>query len=392
MSVATVQFYPNEQLFKKAQIGLFPDDNMIKNIILSFDYEVSTTPEVDAILNEQPVLALGCSGGKDSVSVAIRLNDYLNEIGHTGPRVIIHSDLGRVEWKDSIKQCELLAERLGLELIVVKRKAGDMMDRWETRWKNNVTRYANLECVKLILPWSTPSMRFCTSELKTSLICAELTKRYPKQKILSVTGVRHSESAARAKMPIASENDKLSARGCYGLNWNPIITWSTDEVFSYLKEQNHPLHEAYSKYGSSRVSCAYCIMGSKSDLLASASCEDNQDIYRLMVELEIQSTYAFQGNSWLGDVAPHLLSQETISRLNLAKLAAEARRQVEAKIPKHLLYTKGWPTCVPTYEEAELLAKVRRDVSAAVDIEVGYLDAESIIARYETLIKEAACQ
>ncbi len=392
MSVATIQFYPNEQLFKKAQVDLFPDDNMIKNIILSFDYEVSTTPEVDAILNEQPVLALGCSGGKDSVSVAIRLNDYLNEIGHTGPRVIIHSDLGRVEWKDSIKQCELLAERLGLELIVVKRKAGDMMDRWETRWKNNVTRYANLECVKLILPWSTPSMRFCTSELKTSLICAELTRRYPKQKILSVTGVRHSESAARAKMPIASENDKLSARGCYGLNWNPIITWSTDEVFSYLKEQNHPLHEAYSKYGSSRVSCAYCIMGSKSDLLASASCEDNQDIYRLMVELEIQSTYAFQGNSWLGDVAPHLLSQETISRLNLAKLAAEARRQIEAKIPKHLLYTKGWPTCVPTYEEAELLAKVRRDVSAAVDIEVGYLDAESIIARYETLIKEAACQ
>lgn len=392
MSASTIQFYPNERLFKKAQIALFPDDNMIKNIILSFDYEISTTPEVDAILNEQPVLALGCSGGKDSVSVAIRLNDYLNEIGHTGPRVLIHSDLGRVEWKDSIKQCELLAERLGLELIVVKRKAGDMMDRWETRWKNNVTRYANLECVKLILPWSTPSMRFCTSELKTSLICAELTRRFPNQNILSVTGVRHAESAARAKMPIASENVKLSARGCYGLNWNPIITWSTDEVFSYLKEQNHPLHEAYSKYGSSRVSCAFCIMGSKSDLLASASCEDNQDIYRLMVELEIQSTYAFQGNSWLGDVAPQLLSQETKSRLNKAKLAGEARRLAEDNIPKHLLYTKGWPTCVPTYEEAELLAKVRREVSVAVGIEVGYLDAESIIARYKTLTKEAACQ
>lgn len=390
MTVSTIQFYPNEQLFKKAQIALFPDDNMTKNIILSYDYEVSTTPEIDALIDEDCIIAYGASGGKDSISCAIRLNEYLNKIGHTGPRVLIHSDLGRVEWKDSIKQCELLAKRLDHELIIVKRKAGDMMDRWETRWKNNVARYANLECVKLILPWSTPTMRFCTSELKTTLICAELTRRFPKQKILSVTGVRHAESAARSKMPIASENIKLSARGCYGLNWNPIITWSTDEVFSYLKEQNHPLHEAYTKYGSSRVSCAFCIMGSKNDLLASASCEDNQDIYRLMVELEIQSTYAFQGNSWLADVAPHLLSQETKSRLNKAKLAGEARRQAEENIPKHLLYTKGWPTCVPTYEEAELLAKVRRDVSAAVGVEVGYLDAESIIARYQTLVKEAA--
>lgn len=392
MATTTIQFYPNQQLFKKAQIGLFPDNNATNNIKLSYNYEVSTTPEVDALLDKSSVVACQISGGKDASSTAIRLNDYLNEIGHTGPKILLHSHLGRVEWRDSLSQCQLIADRLGWEFIIVERKAGDMMDRWETRWKNNVARYANLECVKLILPWSTPSMRFCTSEFKGNLLAAELTRRFPKQNILSVTGVRHAESAARAKMPTASENIKLSARGCYGLNWNPIITWSTAEVFSYLKEQNHPLHEAYSKYGSSRVSCAFCIMGSKNDLRASASCEDNQDIYRLMVDLEIKSTYAFQGKNWLGDVAPQLLSQETKSRLSEAKLAGEERRQAEGNIPKHLLFTKGVPTCTPTYKEAELLANVRRDVSAAVGIEVGYLDAESIISRYKTLIKEAACK
>jgi hypothetical protein len=38
-----------------------------------------------------------------------------------------------------------------------------MLDRWEKRWQNNVSRYEDLSCVKVILPWSTPQMRFCTS-------------------------------------------------------------------------------------------------------------------------------------------------------------------------------------------------------------------------------------
>lgn len=379
---STIQFHGRKDSFVPAQIGLFTNENGVNDFI----YPVYTTTEVSALLQEQAVVAINISGGKDSICVAIRLNDYLNEIGHTGPRVLIHSDLGRVEWKDSIKQCQIVAQRLGWELIIVKRAAGDMMDRWETRWKNNVARYANLECVKLILPWSTPSMRFCTSELKTTLICAELTRRYPKHKILSITGVRRAESSARAKMPVASQNVKLSARGCYGLNWNPIITWSTPEVFSYLQDRNHPLHEAYTIYGSSRVSCAFCIMGSMGDLVASATCEDNQDIYRQMVELEIQSTYAFQGNHWLADVAPYLLNSETRILLDKAKLAGKVRMQAEAAIPKHLLYSNGWPTSIPTLEEAELIAMVRREVSAAVGIEINYVDAESILNRYKELM------
>jgi hypothetical protein len=116
---------------------------------------------------------------------------YLDEIGFTGPRLLIHADLGRVEWKQSIEVCHRLARRLGWELMVVNRRAGDLMDRWTKRWDNNVERYRELECVKLILPWSTPSMRFCTSEMKTAIICSALKKRFPKQNILSLVGVRH---------------------------------------------------------------------------------------------------------------------------------------------------------------------------------------------------------
>lgn len=318
--------------------------------------------------------------------MAIRLAEYLDEIGHKGPRVLIHSDLGVVEWKDSLPVCERLAKRLGWELIVLRRAAGDMMDRWEARWESSLERYSTLSCVKIILPWSTPGMRFCTSELKTDLICRELTKRYPGQKILSATGVRHDESAARSKMPIASPQPKLSARGCQGMNWNPIAPWSTPSVYDYIALKQEPLHEAYTVYKSTRVCCAFCIMGSAGDLKASASCPDNAEIYRRMVRLEIASTFALQGAKWLGDVAPHLLSPEEREGLADAKRRAELRVAAETRLPKHLLYTSGWPTCVPSEEEAQLIAEVRQEVASILGITVGFTTAGDVIARYQELI------
>lgn len=115
-------------------------------------YPVSVTPEISELLAADAPVCIGVSGGKDSSAVAIRLSEYLDQIGHKGPRLLIHSDLGVVEWKDSLPTCRRLAARLGWELVVVKRGAGDLMERWEKRWQNNVERYENLSCVRLILP------------------------------------------------------------------------------------------------------------------------------------------------------------------------------------------------------------------------------------------------
>lgn len=141
---------------------------------MPFMPQIAITPDVRALLNAHAVVAVGVSGGKDSQACAIAVDHFLNEIGHVGPRILVHSDLGRVEWKDSHPVCEKLAERLNWELLTVRRKAGDMLDRWEGRWRANLSRYQHLESVKLILPWSTPAMRFCTSELKTDVICSAL--------------------------------------------------------------------------------------------------------------------------------------------------------------------------------------------------------------------------
>lgn len=354
----------------------------------SSPYAIATTPQVEAMLLAQCVVVIAVSGGKDSVATAIATSEYLDSINHTGPRILIHADLGLVEWRDSLPVCKRLAEQLGWELLVVQRKAGGMMERWETRWANNLARYSALECVKLILPWSTPSMRFCTSELKTAVICSELKKRFKGRDILSVTGVRHQESAARAKMPIASAQEKLTGKNSVGLNWNPIIDWSTEDVFAFIRRKNGPLHEAYTRYNSSRVSCVFCIMGSLSDLIASASCDANQIAYRQMVDLEIRSGFAFQGNRWLGDVAPRLLDEQTRQSLQNSKQLAKTREEAEKRIPKHLLFTKGWPHSIPSREEAELLAEVRKVVFAAINVVPTFITADSIIQRYSELIAQ----
>jgi hypothetical protein len=134
------------------------------------------------------------------------------------------------------------------------------------------------------------------------------------------------------------------------------------------------------------VSCAFCILSSLHDLVQSATCPDNHDIYRELVELEIGSAFSFQESRWLADIAPHLLSGETLSRLKEAKRRAARRSAAEACIPKHLLYTKGWPRVMPTLSEARLLSNVRTEVAAIMELSVLYTDPEAIVHRYAELM------
>lgn len=359
------------------------------------DRGVITTREVDTMIAAAAPVAIGVSGGKDSCALAFATIEHLDAVGHRGPRILIHSDLGRVEWKDSAPTCQRLADRLGLELVTVRREAGDMMDRWLVRWANNVERYEALSCVRLILPWSTASMRFCTSELKTAIICRELVRRWPGRTILSACGIRREESAKRRQAPIAKAQPKLTSapRRTTGIDWHPILDWTIGDVLAFLAARGFPLHEAYTRFGSSRVSCAFCVLASQGDIAASASCPDNADIYREMVDLEIVSSFSLQSNAWLGDVAPQLLSEEQRAGMADAKQRAARREAIEARIPKHLLYTKGWPTCVPTRDEAELLADVRRAVADLMRFtSMRCLDADGVIARYAELLEAKAAR
>lgn len=228
-------------------------------------------------------------------------------------------------------------------------------------------------------------MRFCI-ELKSAVIASNLKRRFKGQEIVNVTGIRREESAGRQKAPISKVDPRLKQRGAAGLVWNPIIEWSVGDVFQAIARRGLELHEAYTRYGMTRVSCAFCIMSSAGDMVASTTCPDNHSIYRTMVELEATSTFGFQSGKWLGDVAPHLLGDQLQHRLERAKHAARAREMAEARIPAGLEYQQGWPTRMPTRDEANVLADVRRSVCTAVGIEGRCLEAQEVLARYEELL------
>jgi hypothetical protein len=156
-------------------------------------------------------------------------------------------------------------------------------------------------------------------------------------------------------------------------------------VFGYLEEKEVPVHEAYTRYGSSRVSCCFCILSSQNDLAAAARCAENQAVYRDLVALEAASTFPFQPGRWLGDVAPDWLTEELRQAVVVAKAGAQRREAAEANIPQHLLYTEGWPRTIPTRTEASLLGEIRREVADAVGIQVGYREPLEVIQRYEKL-------
>jgi 3'-phosphoadenosine 5'-phosphosulfate sulfotransferase (PAPS reductase)/FAD synthetase len=337
---------------------------------------IVTTAEIDALVASNCPVAIGVSGGKDSQAAALATIEHLDAVGHRGPRVLIHSDLGSVEWLDSMPACEKLAEHLEIELVVVRRKAGDLMDRWESRWQSSLNRYANLETVTVVLPWSTPSMRFCTSELKTHIIEAELKRRFKGQVVVNVTGVRAEESVAAVKGSLA--------------HWRPILRWTIGEVFACIASNGLAAHRAYAEFGMSRVSCRFCIMSNQADLTAAAAQPESHDLYRRMVALEADSTFAFQGDRWLGDVAPHLLTDELRAGLAKAKANARHRKALESSITDGMLYEKGWPTRMLTDDEADTLARVRADVCGLLGIEGKHLDRASIHARYAELMAENA--
>src|SRR5437016_6042843 len=165
--------------------------------------------------------------------------------------------------------------------------------------------------------------------------------------ILSVSGIRRQESPNRARAPVTKLQPKLHSvsRRTSGLDWHPILDWTTQQVFDHLEQKKFQLHEAYEIYGSSRVSCCFCILSSLGDLMAAARCGANHEVYRALVRLETMSTFAFQPTRWLGDIAPHLLDADERSALAVAKDRAKRRGAAESRIPARL---KWRPYCYVT--------------------------------------------
>lgn len=234
--------------------------------------------QIQKMCDEGALFAVNHSAGKDSQAMLIALR----EAGIPETQiVVVHADLGEVEWEGNLEH--IAANSEGLPLVVAKPKTGffDMVERRQM--------------------FPSAAQRQCTSDLKRGPIEREL-RRYLKDnpqyggKLVNCMGMRAAESPARAKKKALTYSARNSKAGRDWWDWLPIHHLSTEEVFETIRGAGQAPHPAYA-LGMTRLSCCFCILASASDLRISAQA--NPELYRRYVETEtrIGHTLSMSGKS-----------------------------------------------------------------------------------------------
>jgi 3'-phosphoadenosine 5'-phosphosulfate sulfotransferase (PAPS reductase)/FAD synthetase len=222
------------------------------------------------------VIVVNSSAGKDSQAML----DYIVELaiaaGVKERLVVVHCDLGRMEWPGTKELAEKQAAHYGLRFEVVANKK-TLLDRVRERQQ-----------------WPDAARRFCTSELKTGQVqklIVQLSREAGRFiRVLNCLGMRAEESPARAKKPVFSVDAATNSKRHVD-RWLPIHEWSLVDVWARIKTSGVPHHYAYDK-GMPRLSCCFCILASRSALVLSAKL--NPALAEEYVQLEAEINHKFR--------------------------------------------------------------------------------------------------
>jgi 3'-phosphoadenosine 5'-phosphosulfate sulfotransferase (PAPS reductase)/FAD synthetase len=215
-------------------------------------------PEISDLIARGAIFVINHSGGKDSQAMYLMLRQHVP----ASQRILVHADLGEVEWSGAVDQIRTTTD--GEPLHICRSRRG------------------LLQMIRERGMFPSPSQRQCTSDLKRGPI--ERTIRQLGVKlIVNCMGMRAEESSGRAKLTPFKLNARNSRAGRKWYDWLPIHDLTTDEVFATIAAAGQRPHWVYAA-GMSRFSCCFCIMSSKADLTTAARL--NPALYRTYVELE----------------------------------------------------------------------------------------------------------
>jgi len=204
------------------------------------------------------VLLVNSSAGKDSQAALDLVVCLARAQGIADRVVVVHCDLGRVEWEGTAALAEAQAAHYGVRFVKVTRAQGDLLQQVEQRGM-----------------WPSPQQRYCTSDHKRGQVdrvltqlSAEVRAAHPERaaRILNILGLRADESPTRAKKaPFAHDPRASNGRRTVDA-WLPIHHWSATEVWATIRASGVPHHRAYD-LGMPRLSCCFCIFAPRAALL-----------------------------------------------------------------------------------------------------------------------------
>lgn len=214
--------------------------------------------------------------------------------------VVVHADLGRVEWDGTRELAEEQAAFYGLRFEVVARTE-DLLDQVVTRWRTlqGAARALDLESMALSLAglpafadlaaeeaarkratpaWPSSTARYCTSDQKTGQVAKLMTRLAAEHRaaghagpvrILNCLGIRADESPARAlKDPFGPDKAATNGRRVVD-RWLPIFDWTADRVWDTIRRSGVRHHPAYDA-GMPRLSCVFCVLAGRRELVLAA--------------------------------------------------------------------------------------------------------------------------
>lgn len=259
---------------------------------------MTTTPDLttyDAIL-------VNSSAGKDSQAMLDYVARLAAEAGVSDRIIVVHCDLGRVEWEGTRELAAEHAAHYGFAFEVVSRPQGDLLTQVEQR-------KASLDAAgKDSPPWPSSAARWCTSQHKTGQVTKLMTALVKlasldrKARILNCLGIRADESPARAKKdefgPDAATWSQAPKDGQPGKphslrtvdRWLPIFDWDTCQVWERIGQAGTRHHWAYDE-GMPRLSCCFCVLASRSSLVRSAQLNPALAAEYVAVEVRVGSRF-----------------------------------------------------------------------------------------------------
>jgi 3'-phosphoadenosine 5'-phosphosulfate sulfotransferase (PAPS reductase)/FAD synthetase len=201
-------------------------------------------------------ILVSSSAGKDSQAMLDLVVELATRLGVRDRVMVLHCDLGRVEWKGTAELAEEQAKHYGLRFLKVSRSQ-DLLAQIEARGM-----------------FPDAKRRFCTSDHKRAQVRKVMTALAREKahadgtpvRILDCMGIRGEESPARGQKPAFARNAEASNKSKRLVDtWYPIHTWRTAEVWARIKASGVRHHPAYD-LGMPRLSCCFCVLASKSAL------------------------------------------------------------------------------------------------------------------------------
>lgn len=231
------------------------------------------SPSSTPVLSDYDVILVNSSAGKDSQASLDVVAKIAKRAGIENRVVVVHCDLGEMEWEGTRELAEEQAAHYGFRFEVVRNERRTLLEQVEKRFIDRPDAPS----------WPSSAARWCTSDHKRGPVRKLMTQLAKEQReagvtgravrILNVMGLRAQESCARAKKVAYTYDESASGKGVvrHVDQWLPIHAWTTEMVWARIKASGVRYHEAYDK-GMERLSCQFCVLASKDDLVLSAKC------------------------------------------------------------------------------------------------------------------------